>query len=56
MLRTRGFRSILNAAARRKAGTPRQKNRWYAESIPHAEQLYEIYLKERADEEGETGQ
>jgi hypothetical protein len=27
-------------------------NRWYAEAIPHAEQLYEIYLKERADEEG----
>ncbi|HUZ26039.1 MAG TPA: hypothetical protein VMV07_19975 [Streptosporangiaceae bacterium] len=26
-------------------------NRWYAEAIPHAEQLYEIYLKERAEEE-----
>jgi hypothetical protein len=26
-------------------------NRWYTEAIPHAEQLYEIYLKERADEE-----
>ncbi len=22
-----------------------QWNRWYAEAIPHAEQLYEIYLK-----------
>ena len=28
-------------------------NRWYAEAIPHAEQLYEIYLKERAEEEEE---
>ena len=26
-------------------------NRWYAESIPRAEHLYEIYLKERAEEE-----
>lgn len=26
-------------------------NRWYAKAIPHAEQLYEIYLKERAEEE-----
>jgi hypothetical protein len=26
-------------------------SRWYAEAIPHAEQLYEIYLKERAEEE-----
>ena len=26
-------------------------NRWYAAAIPHAEQLYEIYLKERAEEE-----
>jgi len=25
--------------------------RWYAEVIPHAEQLYELYLKERAEEE-----
>ncbi len=29
----------------------RKWNRWYAEAIPHAEQLYEIYLKERAEEE-----
>jgi hypothetical protein len=29
----------------------REWNRWYAETIPHAEQLYEIYLKERAEEE-----
>ena len=28
-------------------------NRWYAEAIPRAEQLYEIYLKERAEEEKE---
>jgi hypothetical protein len=26
-------------------------SRWYAEAIPRAEQLYEIYLKERAEEE-----
>jgi hypothetical protein len=26
-------------------------NRWYAKAIPRAEQLYEIYLKERAEEE-----
>jgi hypothetical protein len=27
-------------------------NEWYAEAIPLAEQRYEIYLKERAKEEG----
>ena len=27
--------------------------RWYAEAIPRSEQLYEIYLKERAEEEKE---
>jgi hypothetical protein len=27
-------------------------NKWYARMIPRAEQLYEIYLKERAAEEG----
>ena len=26
-------------------------NRWYAEAVPRAEQLYESYLKERAEEE-----
>ena len=26
--------------------------KWYARMIPRAEQLYEIYLKERAAEEG----
>ena len=26
-------------------------NRWYAEAMPRAEHLYEIYLKERAGEE-----
>jgi hypothetical protein len=26
-------------------------NRWYTEAIPKAEQLYEVYLKERAEEE-----
>jgi hypothetical protein len=32
-------------------GQVREWNRWYAEAIPIAEQLYEIYLKERAEEE-----
>jgi hypothetical protein len=27
-------------------------NKWYARMTPRAEQLYEIYLKERAAEEG----
>jgi hypothetical protein len=30
---------------------PSKWNRWCAKAIPHAEQLYEIYLKERAEEE-----
>jgi len=30
---------------------PGKWKRWYAEAIPHAEQLYDIYLKERAEEE-----
>jgi len=25
---------------------------WYRQAIPHAEQLYETYVKERAEEEG----
>ncbi|MFJ1457940.1 type II toxin-antitoxin system RelE/ParE family toxin [Nocardia sp. N2S4-5] len=28
-----------------------QWNAWYEQAIPHAESLYEIYLKERAEEE-----
>ena len=32
-------------------GKSEKWNRWYAEAIPHAEQLYETYLKERAEEE-----
>lgn len=28
-------------------------SRWYAEAIPHAEHLYEVYLKERAEEQAE---
>jgi len=38
----------LLLVARDKSG---KWKRWYAEAIPHAEQLYEIYLKERAEEE-----
>jgi hypothetical protein len=43
------WRSAILLVAGDKAG---QWNRWYAEAIPHAEQLYEIYRKERAQEEG----
>ena len=42
------WRSAVLLVAGDKSG---KWNRWYAEAIPHAEQLYEIYLKERADEE-----
>jgi hypothetical protein len=45
------WRSSILLVAGDKSG---KSNRWYAEVIPHAEQLYEIYLKERA--EGEEGQ
>ncbi|MEV5889831.1 type II toxin-antitoxin system RelE/ParE family toxin [Nonomuraea fuscirosea] len=34
--------------------SPRDPNRWYEEVVPHAEQLYEIYLKERAEGEGQN--
>src|SRR5580658_3029215 len=43
------WRSAILLVAGDKAGT---WNSWYARMIPHAEQLYEIYLKERAAEEG----
>jgi hypothetical protein len=42
------WRSAILLVAGDKAG---KWNRWYAEAIPRAEQLYEIYLKERAEEE-----
>jgi hypothetical protein len=32
----------------------RQLDRWYRWAIPRAEELYAIYLKERAAEEGEV--
>jgi hypothetical protein len=44
------WRSAILLVAGDKAG---KWNRWYAEAIPRAEQLYEIYLKERAEEEKE---
>jgi hypothetical protein len=46
------WRSAILLAAGDKSG---KWNRWYAQSIPHAEQHYEIYLKERAEEEEEGG-
>jgi hypothetical protein len=42
------WRSAILLVAGDKSG---KWNRWYGEAIPHAEQLYEIYLKERAEEE-----
>lgn len=42
------WRSAIFLVAGDKSG---KWKRWYAEAIPHAEQLYEIYLKERAEEE-----
>jgi len=42
------WRSAILLVAGDKSG---KWNRWYAEMIPHAEQLYEIYLKQRAEEE-----
>ena len=43
------WRSCILLVAGDKAG---QWNEWYREAIPLAEQRYEIYLKERAEEEG----
>jgi hypothetical protein len=42
------WRSAILLLAGDKAG---RWNRWYAEAIPLAERLYEIYLKERGEEE-----
>jgi hypothetical protein len=42
------WRSAILLVAGDKAG---KWNRWYAGAIPRAERLYEIYLKERAEEE-----
>ena len=42
------WRSAILLVAGDKAG---KWTRWYAEAIRHAERLYEIYLKERAEEE-----
>jgi hypothetical protein len=44
------WRSAILLVAGDKAGSWRQ---WYRQAIPRAEQLLEIYLKERAQEEGE---
>lgn len=43
------WRSSILLVAGDKAGQWRE---WYRRAIPRAEQLYEIYLKERAAEEG----
>ena len=42
------WRSAILLVAGDKSG---KWSRWHAEAIPHAEQLYEVYLKERAEEE-----
>jgi len=44
------WRSSILLVAGHKAG---QWNAWYRQAIPLAEQRYEIYLKERTEEEGE---
>jgi hypothetical protein len=44
------WRSSVLLVAGDKAG---QWNTWYRDAIPLAEQRYEVYLKERAQEEGE---
>lgn len=43
------WRSAILLVAGDKAGNWRE---WYRQAIPRAEQLLEIYLKERAEEEG----
>jgi hypothetical protein len=43
------WRSSILLVAGDKAG---RWNAWYREAIPLAEQRYEIYLKERGEEEG----
>jgi hypothetical protein len=47
----RRWGSFGNPIDRRRQG---RWTRWYTEAIPRAEQLYEIYLKERAEEEEEA--
>jgi hypothetical protein len=42
------WRSAILLVAGDKAG---RWSRWYREAVPHAEHLYELYLKERAEEE-----
>jgi hypothetical protein len=44
------WRSAILLVAGNKAG---KWSQWYAQAIPRAEQLYEIYLKERAEEAAE---
>jgi hypothetical protein len=46
--------AIILVAADKLKANPRDPNRWYEEAIPHAERLYDIYLKERAEEEGQN--
>ncbi len=46
--------AIILVAADKLKANPHDPNRWYEEAIPHAERLYEIYLKERAEEEGQN--
>ena len=44
------WRSAILLVAGDKSG---KWNRWYGEAIPRAERLYDIYLKERTEEEQE---
>jgi hypothetical protein len=45
------WRSAILLVAGDKSGSWKQ---WYREAIPRAEHLLEVYLKERAEEEGST--
>jgi hypothetical protein len=44
------WRSVILLVAGDKTG---EWNRWYDRAIPRAEELYETYLKERAEEEAQ---
>jgi hypothetical protein len=46
------WRSAIRLVAGDKAG---KWNAWYRRAIPHAEELYAIYLKERAEDQQEEG-
>ena len=50
-----GYYDWLGRPSRRRVAGDKSGNwrQWYRQAIPRAEQLLEVYLKERAQEEGE---